>query len=80
MKNRGTAFDWEAFQARDARRKELLSEIEALRQKRNRVSEQVAEMKRAGENAASIIANMREVSTTIKDLGNIPDGKRIGNR
>ena len=55
MQNRGTAFDWEAFQAQDTRRKTILFELEELRRQRNRVSDQVARMKRSGENADAII-------------------------
>ncbi len=68
MQNRGTAFDWEAFQVQDARRKTILAELEELRRQRNSVSDQVAHMKRSGENADTIIEQMRDVSTTIKGL------------
>ena len=68
MQNRGTAFDWAAFQAHDARRKTILFELEELRRQRNLVSGEVARMKRNGENADAIIDQMRDVSTTIKNL------------
>ena len=68
MQNRGNTFDWEAFQVQDARRKTILFELEELRRQRNSVSDQVARMKRNGENADAIIEKMREVSTTIKGL------------
>jgi len=68
MENRGTSVDWETFLAQDKRRKETLSALEGLRQQRNRVSDQVAEMKRNGEDAGEIIETMRDVSTTIKRL------------
>ncbi len=68
MENRGTAIDWNAFLKHDSRRKKVLSELEELRRQRNRVSDQVAEMKRNGENADSIIEKMRDVSTTIRGL------------
>jgi seryl-tRNA synthetase len=68
MQHRGTAFDWEAFQVHDSRRKSILFDLEELRRQRNRVSDQVAQMKRDGENADAIIAKMREVSTTIKGM------------
>ncbi len=68
MQNRGTAFDWEGFQAHDTRRKTILFELEELRRQRNRVSDEVARMKRDGENADAIIDQMRDVSTTIKNL------------
>ncbi|BBO71909.1 serine--tRNA ligase [Desulfosarcina alkanivorans] len=68
MHNRGTAVDWEAFQTLDARRKAILFDLEELRRQRNSVSDQVAAMKRSGENADAIIEKMRDVSTTIKGL------------
>ena len=68
MQNRGTAFDWEAFQVQDTRRKTILFELEELRRQRNSVSDQVAQMKRNGENADAVIEKMRDVSTTIKRL------------
>ena len=68
MQNRGTALDWEAFQVHDTRRKTILFELEELRRQRNSVSDQVARMKRIGENADAVIENMRDVSTTIKNL------------
>ncbi|WP_319405001.1 serine--tRNA ligase [uncultured Desulfosarcina sp.] len=68
MQHRGTAFDWEAFQNLDTRRKTILFELEELRRQRNSVSDQVARMKRSGENADAVIEKMRDVSTTIKHL------------
>jgi seryl-tRNA synthetase len=68
MRHRGTAFDWESFQLHDRRRKSILFDLEELRRQRNSVSDQVAQMKRDGENADAIIAKMREVSSTIKGL------------
>jgi len=68
MQHRGTMVDWETFVQHDARRKRILSELEALRHQRNRVSDQVAQMKRNGEDAEAIIATMRDVSSQIKGL------------
>ena len=68
MQNRGTAVDWELFQDLDNRRKTVLAELEELRRKRNVVSDQVAQMKRNGENTDAIIEKMQGVSTTLKNL------------
>ena len=68
MRHRNANVDWTAFQDHDERRKSILHELEELRRQRNTVSDQVAQMKRSGENADDIIARMREVSTTIKTL------------
>ena len=68
MQHRHTVFDWEAFIEHDARRKTTLYELEDLRRQRNSVSDQVAQMKRNGENADAVIEKMRAVSATIKTL------------
>ena len=68
MQNRGITFDWEAFQAHDNRRKATLAELEDLRRQRNSVSDQVARMKRDGDDTDAIIEKMRDVSTSIKGL------------
>ena len=68
MQNRGTDVDWQRFQDLDSERKSVLSELETLRHRRNAVSDQVAQMKRDGENASAIIEEMQGVSKTIKEL------------
>jgi len=52
----------------DARRRELLVETETLRARRNAVSEDIARRKRAGEDAADAVAEMRAVGDRIKEL------------
>ncbi len=52
----------------DARRRELLPELEQLRATQNRASEQIAEAKRGGEDASVAIDEMREVATRVKEL------------
>jgi seryl-tRNA synthetase len=68
MQNRGTQVDWEAFQSQDNRRKTVLFELEELRRNRNTVSDRIAQMKRGGDNADTLITEMRTVSSAIKDL------------
>ncbi|MFC1812929.1 serine--tRNA ligase [Thermodesulfobacteriota bacterium] len=68
LSNRGETADFDAFKACDAKRREILLEIENLRHRRNVVSEQIAEMKKKGENTDSIVLEMREVSSKIKVL------------
>ena len=65
---RGHSSDLDAFKTCDDERRSILQELEALRHQRNVVSDQIAEMKKAGENADSVVAEMREVSTRIKSL------------
>jgi seryl-tRNA synthetase len=68
MVNRGDHIDLEALIVADDNRKKILLEIEALRHKRNVVSDQIATMKKDGETAEATMAEMREVSSQIKAL------------
>lgn len=52
----------------DRRRRELVSDLESRRALRNRVSEEVAELKKSGGDAESLIASMRAVGEEIKEL------------
>jgi seryl-tRNA synthetase len=60
--------DIEGFAELDSRRRELLTESESLKNRRNVVSQEVARKKRAGEAADDLIAEMREVGDRIKRL------------
>ena len=65
---RGQTADLETFKKCDEDRRQILQEIETLRHRRNVVSDQIAEMKKAGQNADALVAEMREVSSKIKEL------------
>lgn len=60
--------DLATFIATDEKRREILQEIETLRHRRNVVSDQVADLKKKGENAEDLVLEMREVSSRIKML------------
>lgn len=60
--------DFEKFPELDNKRRELISQTEVLKAKRNEVSAQVAAKKRAKEDAQDLIVSMREVSASIKEL------------
>ena len=68
MEKRRADVDLPGLLENDEKRKTLLLEIEELRRKRNTVSEKIAALKKAGENADDIILEMRTVSETIKGL------------
>ena len=55
--------------ALDARRRELLPEVETLRASQNQASLQIARAKKEGGDAAEAIAAMQEVSRRVKALG-----------
>jgi seryl-tRNA synthetase len=65
---RGQSADLDAFKTCDDERRAILQELEALRHQRNVVSDQIAEMKKTGDNADGVVAKMREVSSKIKAL------------
>lgn len=52
----------------DQRRREVLLEADALKEKRNTVSEEIGKLKREKKDAREKILAMKEVSTTIKEL------------
>ena len=69
LANRGKSLDdVAAFAELDGRRRELLQESEALKNRRNTVSQEVARKKKAGEDAEDLIVEMRDVSDRIKTL------------
>jgi seryl-tRNA synthetase len=65
---RGETTEIELFKDFDARHRENLVEIEKLRHNRNVVTDRIAVMKKAGEDAENLIIEMREVSKRIKKL------------
>ncbi|WP_040952196.1 serine--tRNA ligase [Gorillibacterium massiliense] len=69
MVNRGKSLsDMERFTDLDIKRRTLLQETEQLKNRRNVVSQDVAAKKRAGEDAESLIVEMRDVSDRIKAM------------
>ena len=68
LKNRNYDLDISVFESIDAERRDALAELESLRFRRNKVSEDVAAMKKRGEDASSLISDMKEVSARIKEL------------
>ena len=68
LQARGDKANLEAFREADQKRRDTLQQAETLRHKRNVISEQVAKLKKAGEDADDIVAEMRTVSAQIKAL------------
>lgn len=65
---RGETVDIEILKDYDSTRRAILLETEELRHRRNLVSEQVADMKKAGKNTDDLVVEMRDVSSKIKAL------------
>jgi seryl-tRNA synthetase len=68
LKARHSELDISAFQTADDLRRGVLAELEELRHQRNRVSDQIADLKKDGEDAKVLVEQMRAVSTKIKML------------
>jgi len=68
MRERGQEIDLDAFTGLDATRRDILQEVEALRNERNQASRVIGERKKLKEDASSIIARMAEVSSRIREL------------
>jgi len=67
IKNRAYDLDISQFETLDRERRERLTHLEELRHRRNSVSEEIAAMKKKGEDTSSLIAEMKEVSSVIKE-------------
>lgn len=68
LENRNAKIDLDRFEQLDEERRELLSEVEVLKFKRNNASQEVGKLKRAGEDASHIIEEMGAVSSSIKAI------------
>ena len=68
MNKRRAKIDFALLTDNDEKRKALLLNIEELRHTRNTVSDDIAKLKKSGENADSLIEKMKDVSDTIKTL------------
>ncbi len=68
MLERGIELDMAPFINLDARRRDILQDVEGLRSDRNTVSKQIGEKKKNKEDASDLITRMGDVSSRIKDL------------
>ncbi len=68
IKSRGGELDLTEFAEIDKQRREILQEVEALKNKQNVVSKQIPQLKKEGKDVAPIFAEMNEIKETVKDL------------
>ena len=68
LEARHSELDISAFQTADDLRRGVIVELEELRHQRNRVSDQIADLKKVGEDATVLVEQMRIVSAKIKML------------
>ncbi|AET65774.1 seryl-tRNA synthetase [Desulfosporosinus orientis DSM 765] len=68
LHKRHVSISLDRFLSQEAERRKLLFEVETLKARRNTVSEEVGRLKKSGQNAESLVLEMREVGQKIKDL------------
>lgn len=68
LKTRGGAIDLSGFKALDEKRRKLLSEAEALKAKRNAVSEEIGKLKREKKDASHLMSEMQQETSLMKEL------------
>jgi seryl-tRNA synthetase len=65
-RDRGITLDLGPFVELDAERRRIITSTERMKADRNKASEEIAALKKAGQDASSILARMKEVSEQIK--------------
>jgi len=68
LKARGGDIDLSGFKELDAKRRKLLTESEALKARRNAVSEEIGKLKREKKDASNLVAEMQEEGAQLKSL------------
>jgi seryl-tRNA synthetase len=66
LRKRGAAFDLDTLLGLDEKRRGLIKEVETMKNERNVTSDQIAKLKKAGQDAADKIAHLREVGKKIE--------------
>jgi seryl-tRNA synthetase len=64
--HRGAVIDFDRFRAIDQERRERITAAERLKAQRNKASEEIPRRKKAGEDASSLLTEMKQVSEEIK--------------
>ncbi len=65
LNNRQNKLSLDGFKELEKKRREIISQVEVLKNQRNTVSKQVGQMKKNGENTDAIFAEMRQVGEKI---------------
>ena len=66
LRNRRYTLDLSGFETTDRKRRDILPVVEELRHRRNKVSDEIALMKKRREDASALIGEMKQVSQEIK--------------
>jgi seryl-tRNA synthetase len=64
-RNRNAKLDFEGFRALDRERRDCITSVERLKSERNKASDEIGRRKKAGEDAAPLLAEMKRVAEEI---------------
>jgi seryl-tRNA synthetase len=64
--DRGVAIDFDSFRAIDQERRERITAAERLKAQRNKASEEIPRLKKAGQDASALLGEMKQVSEEIR--------------
>lgn len=64
--HRRVKLDLDQFRALDRERRDLITSTERLKARRNQASEEIARLKKSGQDAGTLLAEMKEVSERVK--------------
>jgi len=65
-RHRGVELDLDGFRGLDRERRDLITAAERLKAERNKASDEIARLKKSGQDASGLIAEMKRVSEEIK--------------
>ena len=68
LKNRNSEFDLDSLVMLDSKRREMIVKTDELRKKKNTVSVEIAQKKKSGQDASSVITQMQQVSHELASL------------
>jgi seryl-tRNA synthetase len=66
MATRGTVIDWDEFVSLDQKRREALSNLEKMKEKKNRLSSEIGRLKKSGGDATARMREVEEISAAIR--------------
>jgi seryl-tRNA synthetase len=67
MATRGAEIDWDEFVSLDRERREALANIERLKERKNRLSGEIGQIKKSGGDAAALMREVEKVSEAIRN-------------
>ena len=65
LKNRGVDFELDSLLEREKQRRELILKTDDFRKKRNQISLEIGQKKKAGQDATSLLESMKKISSEV---------------